>query len=275
MSQRKIVLLLVLQVSQRLFLLYTCRSSIARSEQTSGTSNASGDAFRCFDGFGGWRNTRNRTKKPNLPLSDEGQQLPRTKDDPSYINEHNETKVVRRDSGKGVGSGVDNDDQEDQNAVSFRNGCALTEAQAVSRPMSQSVHVAGHRGATRTLMKRQKQGSTSSNHGQSSTSAAVDSEIVFLASSKEPLPSRSTRNQRDNGPRILDLDHPVIEVDEFSPEVRHYVSHNIDAGSNDSSDDRARQVEADEMLARELQEQLYHEVPGVEDDDVCFLIHFC
>lgn len=243
------------------------RSSIAHSEQTSGTSNASGDAFRCFDGFGGWRNTRNRTKKSNLPLSDEGRQLPRTKDDPSYINEHNETKVMRRDSGKGIGSGVDIDDQEDQNAVSFRNGCALTEAQAVSRPMSQSVHVAGHRGAARTLMKRQKQGSTSSNHGQSSTSAAVDSEIMFLASSKEPLPSRSTRNQRDNGPRILDLDHPVIEVDEFSPEVRHYVSHNRDAGSNDGSDDRARQVEADEMLARELQEQLYHEVPGVEDDE--------
>lgn len=182
---------------------------------------------------------------------------------------------MRRDSGKGISSRNDNEDREDQNAVSFQNGCALTEAQAVSRPMAHSVHVTGHRGAASTLMKRQKQGSTSSNHGQSSSSAAVDSEFVILASSKEPLNSRSTRNHSDSGPRILDSDHPVIEVDGFSPEVRHFGSDNRDASSNGDSDDRARQVEADEMLARELQEQLYHESLGVEDEEVCFLIRFC
>ncbi|KAF7150189.1 hypothetical protein RHSIM_Rhsim02G0053500 [Rhododendron simsii] len=248
------------------------RSSIAHNEQICGTSNASGDAFRCFEGFGGWRNTRNRTKKFNLPLFDEGQHLSRTKDDASYVNQQNESKVVRRDSGKGISSRIDNEDREDQNAVSFQNGCALSEAQAVSRPMAHSVHVTGHRGAASTLMKRQKQGSTSSNHGQSSTSAAVDSEFVILASSKEPLNSRSTRNHSNSGPRILDSDHPVIEVDGFSPEVRHYGSDNRDASSNGDSDDRARQVEADEMLARELQEQLYHESPGVEDEEFDALI---
>lgn len=211
-------------------------------------------------------------KKLNLPLIDEGQHLSRTMDDPSDVNQRNESNVVRRDSGKGISSRIDNADQEDQNAFSFQNGCSLTEDQAVSLPMAHSVHVPGHRGAASTLMKRQKQGSTSSNHGQSSRSAAVDSEFVVLASSKEPSNSRSTRNHSDSGPRILDPDHPVIEVDGFSPEVRYYGSDNRDASSNGDSDDRARQVEADEMLARELQEQLYHESPGVEDEEVCFLI---
>ncbi|KAF7150362.1 hypothetical protein RHSIM_Rhsim02G0140000 [Rhododendron simsii] len=221
-------------------------------------------ATRCFERFGGWRNTRNCTKKSYLPLLDEGQHLSRTKDDPSYVNQQNESKVVRRDSGKGINSRIDNEDWEFQNAVSFQNGCALTEAQAVSHPMAHSVHVTGYRGAASTLMKRQKQGcSTSSNHGQSSTLAAVDSEFVIPSSSMEPLNSRSTRNHSNSGPHILDPDHPVIEVDGFSPEVRHYGSDYRDASSNGDSDDRARQVEADEMLACELQ-QLYHESPGVD-----------
>ncbi|KAI8567815.1 hypothetical protein RHMOL_Rhmol02G0150900 [Rhododendron molle] len=191
------------------------RSSIAHNEQICGTSNASGDAL------------------------DEGQHLSRTKDDPSYINQQNESKVARIDSGKGISSRIDNEDREDQNAVSFQNGCALTKAQAVSRPMAHSVHVTGHRFAGSTLMKRQKQGSTSSNRGQSSTLATVDSEFVIPSSSMEPLNSRSTRNHSDSGPRVLDPDHPVIEVDGFSPEVRHYGSDYRDASSNGDSDDRA------------------------------------
>ncbi|KAL7237640.1 hypothetical protein ACSBR2_003861 [Camellia fascicularis] len=50
--------------------------------------------------------------------------------------------------------------------------------------------------------------------------------------------------------------------------MRHIVSHNIGSGSDDESDASARQVEADEMLARELQEQLYNEALGVGDGKI-------
>lgn len=109
-------------------------------------------------------------------------------------------------------------------------------------------------------IKRQKQGSASSTNGECSTSNFYDSEIVCLGSSVEPSNSRSTRDPNRNGLGVLD---PVIEIDEFSPEVRDNCSRNIGCSSNDDSDARARQLEADEMLARELQEELYNEVPGV------------
>ncbi|KAM7488550.1 hypothetical protein LguiB_026034 [Lonicera macranthoides] len=110
-------------------------------------------------------------------------------------------------------------------------------------------------------IKRQKQGSASNTNGECSTSNFDDSEIVCLGSSVEPSNSRSTRDPNRNGLGVLD---PVIEIDEFSPEVRENCSRNIGCSSNDDSDARARQLEADEMLARELQEELYNEVPGVE-----------
>ncbi|XP_057470832.1 uncharacterized protein LOC130759670 [Actinidia eriantha] len=131
--------------------------------------------------------------------------------------------------------------------------------------MSELVNDSGHHAAASTHIKRQKQVYASRSYGESSTSASVDSEIMFLGSSGVQLNSRPTRNQSGHGPGILD---PVIEIDEFSPEVRHIGSHNADDSSNDDSNDRARQVEADEMLARELQEQLYNEAPGVEDDEM-------
>ncbi|GFZ10686.1 RING/U-box superfamily protein [Actinidia rufa] len=241
------------------------RSSTILSEGADGTSYTSGDAFRCFEGLGGWRSTYNQTKKTNLPLSDDGQNRSRTKDDPCFVNQKNVNKAVRRFNGNGSSSSIGNDRHEDPSAVSFNHESALTGDQAVSHPMSELVNVSGHHAAASTHIKRQKQVYASRSYVESSTSASVDSEIMFLGSSGEQLNSRPTRNQSGHGPGILD---PVIEIDEFSPEVRHIGSHNADDSSNDDSNDRARQVEADEMLARELQEQLYNEAPGVEDDEM-------
>lgn len=69
---------------------------------------------------------------------------------------------------------------------------------------------------------------------------------------------KQVSNSNNHGLRILD---PAIEVDEFSSEIRNT--------GNDVSDVRARQIEADEILARELQEELYNEVPVVGVDEVC------
>lgn len=109
-------------------------------------------------------------------------------------------------------------------------------------------------------IKRQKQGSTSSTNGECSTSNFDDSELVCLGSSGEPSNSRSTRDLNRSGLGVLE---PIIEIDELSPEIRDNSSCNIGCSSNDDSDVRARQLEVDEMLARELQEELYNEVPGV------------
>ncbi|PSR98360.1 E3 ubiquitin-protein like [Actinidia chinensis var. chinensis] len=241
------------------------RSSTILSEGAGRTRYTSGDAFRYFEGLGGWRSTHNLTKNTTLPTSDDGQNRSRKKDDPCFVNQKNVNKVVRRFNGNGNSRSIGNDRREDLSAVSFNHGSALTGDQAVSHRMSELVNISGHHAAASTHIKRQKQFSAERSYGESSTSASVDSEIMFLGSSGERLNSRQTGNQSGHGPGVLD---PVIEIDEFSPEVRHIGSHNTDDSSNDDSNDRARQVEADEMLARELQEQLYNEAPEVEDEEI-------
>ncbi|CAL5416629.1 unnamed protein product [Camellia sinensis] len=234
----------------------TTRRSTTYNEESSGTSNAS-------EGLGGWRSTHNHAQKINLPLSDEGQPLSRTKDAPFFVNQQHKNRMMRRDKGNGSSNRIDYHD--DQNAISFQHGSAPTVSRAAARPVSQSDQVKGRRTVASTLIKRQKQGSASSNRGETSTSTSVDSEIVFLGSLGEPSNSRSTRNPSGHAARILD---PVIELDESSPEIRHSGSHNVGRSSNVDSDTRARQLEADEMLARELQEQLYNEGLGVGGGEI-------
>lgn len=74
-------------------------------------------------------------------------------------------------------------------------------------------------------------------------------EVSYLGTSCQPLKSRTTgtRNSRQRGGIILG---PVIEVDEL---------HSPEANSSDSSTARVRQIESDELLAQQLQEQLYNE----------------
>ncbi|GMP77772.1 hypothetical protein CsSME_00033933 [Camellia sinensis var. sinensis] len=240
----------------------TTRRSTTYNEESSGTSNSS-------EGLGAWRSTHNHAQKINLPLSDEGQPLSRTKDAPFFVNQQHKNRMMRRDKGNGSSNRIDYHD--DQNAISFQHGSAPTVSRAAARPVSQSDQVKGRRTVASTLIKRQKQGSASSNRGETSTSTSVDSEIVFLGSLGEPSNSKSTRNQSGHAVGILD---PVIELDESSPEIRRSGSHNVGRSSNVDSDTRARQLEADEMLARELQEQLYNEGLGVGGGEVCSLISF-
>ncbi|KAJ4722924.1 E3 ubiquitin-protein ligase SDIR1 [Melia azedarach] len=104
--------------------------------------------------------------------------------------------------------------------------------------------------------KRQKKHeSTSKNHRENSGKVPDDSEVMFLGTSGESSRSRSSRIQIQQRQRILD-------VDELSPEMRCSDPQGADCSNNDDSEARARQLEADEMLARELQEQFYHESPA-------------
>ncbi|KAL1148672.1 hypothetical protein V6Z11_A10G141300 [Gossypium hirsutum] len=72
--------------------------------------------------------------------------------------------------------------------------------------------------------------------------------------SDESARSSSSSSSRINGKHLDVLD--LYESSEISGEN----SNNMENGNDEDSEYRARQIEADEMLARELQEQLHHEV---------------
>ncbi|CAK9155890.1 unnamed protein product [Ilex paraguariensis] len=246
-------------------MLYTCRSLTNINENAILISDANGDAFRCFEGLRKSRSTHNRLKNKNIPFSVEAQHLCREKGDPYSAHQQYENMMVRRDIGNGDSARTRNDYSNDQDSMSHQDGCTPPVAQTGShvRPeLRQSVEGPP---TVNTVIKRQRQRSTSRNHGECSTSAFDDPEIVFLGSSGVSMNLRSRRNQNRHGVGILD---PDIELDEFSPEVGHSAPQNTVCSSNIDSGARARQVEADELLARELQEQLYNEVPRVRVGEI-------
>ncbi|KAK9138064.1 hypothetical protein Sjap_008658 [Stephania japonica] len=64
-----------------------------------------------------------------------------------------------------------------------------------------------------------------------------------------------------------DIPASVIDINELSPEVL-VRSHNSHLMANDDSNNRTKQVEEDEMLARELQEQFYNDLEGVSSGEI-------
>ncbi|KAI3518502.1 hypothetical protein L1887_07307 [Cichorium endivia] len=116
-----------------------------------------------------------------------------------------------------------------------------------SDPMSRRAHQLGQFKERAQLTKRQREGVVFLSNNN-----IVESEVPRGSNDcGEPSTSRSIKNKNSRGGGCLDS---VIALDEVSPENR---------GSRVVSDEdpgvRALQVEADEMLARELQEQLYNE----------------
>ncbi|KAJ6346940.1 hypothetical protein OIU76_003601 [Salix suchowensis] len=118
-----------------------------------------------------------------------------------------------------------------------------------------------------------KHGLTSRNQGECSTMVLDDPEVLFLGSSRESSSSRSSRvhNRQHDG----NLE-PIYEIDELLTEVRNNDPQLIGSRNDEDSHVTARQVEADEMLARELQERLYHEEPifggGEIDENMAWVL---
>lgn len=104
--------------------------------------------------------------------------------------------------------------------------------------------------------RRQKNGFTSSR-------ASNEPEVTVIRSSGEPSSSRSPRiqNHQRHGTQVL-------EIEDSSPEVR--VFRRPRRVEQDVSDVNVRQIEADEILARELQEQLYQEQTLTRHEQVDF-----
>ncbi|KAL3507396.1 hypothetical protein ACH5RR_032778 [Cinchona calisaya] len=234
------------------------RNSVNISEIVKETSDTKEDAFRTFEEHGGWGSTRNRSKKISLPGSCETSTLPSEHGDtrildglPSYMVEKGEI---------GSAAGTSHNNPVDLDATSSRGAFLPSGEHSTSLVMSQVGQFNGQHPFAKTLSKRQRQVLASSSRGECSRAAMDDSDIIFLGSPENNAgKSRTIETVSQNSFSSLE---PVIEIDETIPEARRDGSSNIGSSSNEAST-LARQIEADEMLARELQEQLYNEAPSI------------
>ncbi|KAL0414135.1 UNVERIFIED_CONTAM: hypothetical protein Sradi_1615200 [Sesamum radiatum] len=211
------------------------RSFRSSNEKVVETSYYTRNAGKSIKEPGDWRSKSNGTRKMNLS-SLVVEKLVREVDLPRHPSEHHENMRARREKG-GMATTDNYPKDKDVYVQPLR--------QSTSHPRAQPGQLDGHCSVVTTLTTGQKQGSTSRTLGKCSTSVSGDPEVVFLSSSAGPSNSRPTSSRMENS-------QPIFEVGGFSPELGRN-SHDEDA--------RFRQVEADEVLARELQEQFYNEVP--------------
>ncbi|KAH0739829.1 hypothetical protein KY290_038534 [Solanum tuberosum] len=222
------------------------------------SSDSSRDVFRSFDESGGWRSTRNRSSNMNLSLPN----LHRTseRDCAHFVSHPSGSRVMRREDATSC---------QDSASIRHLSGVSAGQEGPPSGPQCRQIN--GHRTAPSTVKKRLMQGPASSSHGECSTSVSKDVDIICLTSPESRVNTRSTRNPSHVGTGV----EPVIVVDSPSSTTRHEGSR-VACSSSRNEDARASQVDADERLARELQEQLYNEVPsfgvGEIDEDVALAL---
>lgn len=209
--------------------------------------------FRSFDESGGWRSTRNRSSNMNLSLPN----LHRTseRDCAHFVSHPSGSRVMRREDATSC---------QDSASIRHLSGVSAGQEGPPSGPQCRQIN--GHRTAPSTVKKRLMQGPASSSHGECSTSVSKDVDIICLTSPESRVNTRSTRNPSHVGTGV----EPVIVVDSPSSTTRHEGSR-VACSSSRNEDARASQVDADERLARELQEQLYNEVPSFGVGEV---VHF-
>lgn len=250
--------------------LYTCRNLVNINEivRERETGDSKGDAFRSFQEPGGWRSTRNRSKKISLPFPYENPSLPREQGEPCLIDGLPSYMGERGEIGSASGTSCSN--PVDIDATSSRDASLSSGEQMTSHARSQVGQINRHQPSTNTLSKRQRQGLASSSRGECSRATMDNSGIIFLGS-PENNRGKSKRTETVSQNSFGSLD-PVIEIDETNSEGRGDGSSIVGSSSDDVST-MARQIEADEILARELQEQLYNEAPSIADSEVIPSFH--
>ncbi|XWS22396.1 hypothetical protein CRYUN_Cryun29cG0030300 [Craigia yunnanensis] len=214
-------------------------------EASGGITDSNRD--ECFEEKGGWRSTQNLPKNVDHAA---GRHFSRFNHVGCQVSQQNENRVMKGDNASGGNNRTaracpENHDATETDTVIF------SKFNQISEPSR----------AKKMQPKRKKKPvltSRNSDSGESSRVIPNDLDIVFLGSSRGSSSSRSSRIHIGQRLDVLDLDE--------SSEMRGKNANYMDCVNDDDSEARARQVEADEMLARELQEQLYHEVPIFGDE---------
>ncbi|XVE81420.1 hypothetical protein DITRI_Ditri15bG0062000 [Diplodiscus trichospermus] len=220
-------------------------SPMSNSRESTVISASNGDA--CFEEKGGWRGTHNCSNNVDHAA---GRHFSRVNNVQCQASQQNGNRVVKRDNASVGNDRIVCDHPQNHDA---------TETSPLN--FSKFNQTSGPSLAKNMLRKRQmRHVLTSRNSGESSRVIPNDSDIVFLDSSRESSSSRSSRIHTGKDLEVLDLDKPS--------ETRGENANNMDCVNDEDSEVRARQVEADEMLARELQEQLYHEDPIFGDGEI-------
>ncbi|GER34788.1 RING/U-box superfamily protein [Striga asiatica] len=202
-------------------------------EKATGPSSFNIGTGKNFDKPGGWRSTHNRTSEMNILSPDEELRVVQEKAPLIYSSQHHVNNLERSKKGVSVTVG----DNKGKDFISLERSYPPHSKESFSHHQARPGQLNGSSSTTNTLIKRQKQGLASSSR-ECSTSVSDDPEVVLLP--------KSTYHNTNNLEQIP-------EVAELSPQLKH--------NACDDGVARARQVEADEALARELQEQLYSELP--------------
>ncbi|RZB86934.1 E3 ubiquitin-protein ligase SDIR1 isoform C [Glycine soja] len=235
----------------------TASSPVTNYEEINGPSNAIRNPLQYSGGQGGRRTTHNE-RNANWHLHDvNGHHLRINNDVGRFINGHNTTGMDRRNTGNGQSSNHIHGSQSDHTA------------QPTSVIIPDVDQSSGTHRTADILTKRQRKRESPSGFmfrgstGDSSSSSrnpVSDPEVIELLS-----PPRGSSSSS----RTSVLDHEVVDL-LSTPRYANRSSEDLDDNDNNSSEARARQVEADERLARELQEQLYHDDPfegrGIDED---------
>lgn len=200
-------------------------------EAANATGNVIRNSLKYSGGQGGWRTTHNDNNTDQHLYDVNGHNLRRDHDVERFISRQNTNRIDRRDT--------------QQSSRSVRGSLLDHAAPTTSLTIPEVDQLTATCPTTAALTKRQKKrGSTSGNPNE----ASFNSEMIFVSSSGE-----SSSSSRSPG-----LDREVVDL-LSEPRRTNRLSEGLDDDDNNSSDARARQVEADEILARELQEQLYHD----------------
>ncbi|XP_058101298.1 uncharacterized protein LOC131245696 isoform X2 [Magnolia sinica] len=249
--------------------------SIPREKDSGIGDDAIDDIFRSAEEIGGWRNTRNLLKAAYLPSShDIGGHSTINNGGCDSFNQSHGGKMEDGNYLTEVNASPEFDFHKDGDPIILQHvGPNTRLVQASSSVISESNPENNERQkGKQKLMKRQRKTPASCNNlGECSSLTFDGPEVSFVRSSGQPSnvkpsnvkPTR-TRNSQRRGNLI-----PVIEVDEpCSPEAIFIDQQDAGRLVNDDSGTRARQVEADEILARQLQEQFYSESPGMEGGEM-------
>lgn len=242
------------------FPLFVFRGLLTPGEEDVDTSDGNGNNdFRSAEDIGGWRTTRNRSKVAHIPSSHGVHLSEKNTSTFSSCNGNHEGQMKDTDQVMVVNDSPENGLIGPENPLSFQHAapdsCLVQASSSIISELDTEND--RHRGKQK-LMKRLRKSTSARNHlGECSTSTPDDPEVLFLLASGQ---SPNLRSARTRNPQRRGISGPIIEVDDLcTPEARHS---NLQGTRIPGSNAMARQVEADEMLARQLQEQFYHELPG-------------